>query len=254
MSRRRVSGTPLRAPAAAALALAALAAGCGSFSRDLEPGSYRAVLELPGGELPFGLDVAKEESGFVLYLVNGEERVKVTDVAMADGKLEAKLHGSGSTLTARVRGGKLSGEVAIVASAGQREVLPFRAQLGATWRFFEEPLTDNADVAGRWTVTFTDDADRTSAGVAEFTQSFERVSGTIRTPAGDPSLVSGEVYGEELRLARFDGEHAELYRATVDARGDLAGEYWSGRSSHIRWRAERNPDAVLAPSAVGVHQ
>jgi hypothetical protein len=57
----------LRAPAlrliAALVVLAGLivaVSGCGSRSRELEPGSYRAVLESPGGELPFGLDVARE--------------------------------------------------------------------------------------------------------------------------------------------------------------------------------------------------
>jgi hypothetical protein len=255
MPRWLATGARLRNSAAAALALVltALAAGCGWFSRDLEPGSYRAVLELPGGDLPFGLDVAKDEGGFVLYLVNGEERVEVTDVEVADGKLEAKLPGSGGTLTATVRGGKLTGEVALAPAGGRREVLPFHAQLGTTWRFFEEPLTDNADVSGRWSVTFTDDAGGKNAGVAEFSQSFERVAGTIRTPAGDRGLLAGEVRGDELHLSRFDGAHAELYRATVDAQGDLAGEHWSGRSGHARFHAIRNPDAVLEPSVVGVN-
>ena len=42
------------------LAVAGLAGGCESRSRELQPGSYRAVIELPGGELPFGLEVARE--------------------------------------------------------------------------------------------------------------------------------------------------------------------------------------------------
>jgi hypothetical protein len=63
----------------------AVVAGCESRSRELQPGSYRAVLELPGGELPFGLDIAREESGFVLTLVNGEERVRVTEVTVSEG-------------------------------------------------------------------------------------------------------------------------------------------------------------------------
>ena len=43
-----------------------MVSACGSRSRELQPGSYRAVLELPGGELPFGLDVAQEDRRFVL--------------------------------------------------------------------------------------------------------------------------------------------------------------------------------------------
>jgi peroxiredoxin len=234
----------------AALALAALVAGCSSRSRELQPGSYRAVLELPGGELPFGLDVAQEEAGFVLTIVNGEERVRVTDVSVADGQLTATMPGFTNTLTARITGRKLKGEVALLRAGGDRQLLPFAAELGATWRFFEQPLTDNADVSGRWTVTFTSDAGQTTAGVAEFAQSFERVTGTILTPTGDHRFLAGEVHGDALRLSRFDGASAYLYHAKIDDSGRLAGEYWSGMTGHQRFTAERNVDATLDTSGV----
>ena len=230
--------------------IAALTTACGSRSRELEPGTYRAVLEVPGGELPFGLDVAKEEAGFVLYLVNGEERVRVTDVTVAEGRLTATMPGYENTLTAEVRGGKLTGEVSLLRAGGERQVLPFRAEAGKTWRFFETAATDNADVAGRWSVTFTSDQGKESPGVAEFTQTFERVTGTILTPTGDHRFLAGEMRGEELYLSRFDGASAYLYKAKVDAEGHLVGEYWSGKTGHQSFRAERNPDAVLDMSGV----
>jgi peroxiredoxin len=234
----------------AALALSALLLGCGSRSRELQPGSYRAVLELPGGELPFGLDVAQEEAGFVLTIVNGEERVRITDVSVADGQLTATMPGFTNTLSARITGRKLKGEVALLRSSGDQQVLPFAAELGPTWRFFEQSLTDNADVAGRWAVTFTSDAGQTSAGVAEFAQSFEQVTGTILTPTGDHRFLSGEVHGDELRLSRFDGASAYLYHAKIDENGRLVGEYWSGMTGHQRFTAERNVDATLDTSGV----
>ena len=234
----------------AALALASLFAGCGSRSRELQPGSYRAVLELPGGELPFELDVAQEEAGFVLTVINGDERVRVTDVSVADGKITATMPGFTNTLTARITGRKLKGEVALLRAGGEQQVLPFAAELGPTWRFFEHPLTDNADVSGRWAVTFTSDAGKTSEGVAEFAQSFEQVTGTILTPTGDHRFLSGEVHGDELRLSRFDGASAYLYHAKIDENGRLVGEYWSGMTGHQRFTAERNVDATLDTSGV----
>ena len=233
-----------------AVALVVLVAGCGARSRELQPGSYRAVLELPGGELPFGLDVAQEEAGFVLTIVNGEERVRVTDVTVTDGQLAATMPGFTNTLTARITGRKLKGEVALLRAGGERQLLPFAAELGSTWRFFEQPLTDNADVSGRWAVTLTSDAGQTSAGVAEFAQSFERVTGTILTPTGDHRFLAGEVHGDELRLSRFDGASAYLYHAKIDESGRLVGEYWSGMTGHQRFTAERNVDATLDTSGV----
>jgi len=250
MIRSRVPFARLLASLVALFAVATLTTACGSRSRELEPGPYRAILELPGGELPFGLDVAREEDGVVLYLVNGEERVRVTDVTVAEGRLTATMPGYENTLTAEVRGGKLTGEVSLLRAGGERQVLPFRAESGQTWRFFETPVTDNADVAGRWSVTFTSDKGKESPGVAEFTQSFERVTGTILTPTGDHRFLAGEMRGEELYLSRFDGASAYLYKAKVDANGHLVGEYWSGKTGHQSFRAERSPDAVLDTSGV----
>lgn len=238
--------TPSRSPiansmlaCASLLVLAAMTTACGSRSRDLEPGSYRAVLELPGGELPFGLDVAQEEGGLVLYLVNGDERVRVDEVTVADGRVTATMPGHGNTLTAEVRGGKLTGEVSLLQTGDERQVLPLRAEAGKTWRFFEQPSTDNADVAGRWSVTLTNDQGQQSPGVAEFTQSFERVTGTLLTPTGDHRVLVGEVKGDELFLSRFDGASAHLFKARVTEDGALVGDFWSGKTSHQTFRADR---------------
>ena len=237
------------------LSLTAIAAvvtavgGCES-RRELQPGNYRAVLELPGGELPFGLDIAREEDGFVLYLLNGEERVRVDEVTAADGRLTATMPGYENTLTAEIRGRKLRGEVSLLRAGGERQVLPFRAEAGQTWRVFEEPSTDNADVGGRWSVTFTSDEGKQSPGVAEFTQSFERVTGTILTPTGDHRYLAGDARDDELRLSRFDGAQAHLYVGRLNERGELVGEHWSGQFWHERFVAVRNPDAELDTSAV----
>jgi hypothetical protein len=238
----------LAAPCAVLLVALAIVAGCESRSRELQPGSYRAVLELPAGELPFGLDIAREESGFVLTLVNGEERVRITDVTVAEGRLTATMLDHENTLSVEIRGKRLHGELSSLPASGERQVLPFRAEQGQLWRFFAQPLTDNADVAGRWALQFTGDNGPQGAGVAEFTQSFERVTGTILTPTGDHRFLAGEVRGDELYLSRFDGTSTWLCKAKVDEDGRLVGECWSSKIGHQEFRAERNPDAVLDTS------
>ncbi len=235
-------------------ALSVAAAGCSPRSRELQPGSYRAVLELPGGnELPFGLDVAREEHGLVLYLVNGKERLRVPEASVREGRLTARLPGGANALSARISGGDLDGEVTLIAADGRQQVLPMQATLGQAWRFVEEPPTDNADFAGRWSVTFTTEGGAKRPGVAELTQSFASVSGTIRTRAGEQRFLAGDAQDEELRLSQFDGTEAHLYVGRLNERGALVGEHWSGGSGHERFVALRNPDAVLdaVPAANG---
>jgi peroxiredoxin len=53
-----------------------------------------------------------------------------------------------------------------------------------------------------------------------------------------------------LRLSRFDGGSAYVCRAAVNERDELVGEYWSGKTGHMRFVARRNPDAELDTTAV----
>ena len=135
--------------------------------------------------------------------------------------------------------------------AGGREArLPFKATLGETWRFFPEALPDNADFAGRWSVSSLAQAGRREPGVATLEQSFERVAGTVQLPDADQRYLAGEVRDEELRLSRFDGGAAVLYEARLDAQGRLAGTTWSDRGESRRFIATRDPDASIEQAAL----
>jgi thiol-disulfide isomerase/thioredoxin len=228
-----------------------LAACSKPASRELQPGSYRATLELPGKKtVPFGLDVAQEESGTVLYVVNGKERVRLDDLQAAPGTLQARFPGYETTLTARVAGDELAGDVVLVHAGGKVLRLPFSARLGETWRFYAEALPDNADFSGRWDVTFTDSDGRRTAAVAMFDQRFEVVTGTVQLPAADQRYLAGEAHDEELRLSRFDGGAVVLYEARLNEQGELVGATWSDRGGSQNFVAIRNPDAVIDATAL----
>ncbi|HJY40227.1 MAG TPA: hypothetical protein VJ303_03295, partial [Steroidobacteraceae bacterium] len=71
---------------AVALLLAALVfTGCNTRVDTPQVGVYRAVLRLPGGDTPFGFEVAQEQQRYVLYLTNDTERTRVSNVKVADG-------------------------------------------------------------------------------------------------------------------------------------------------------------------------
>ena len=71
----------------APLLLLTAVSACGGGAK-IEPGSYRAVLTLPGGELPFTVELAQENGVWVAHLVNGADSVRVTDVQV-DGRTVA---------------------------------------------------------------------------------------------------------------------------------------------------------------------
>lgn len=218
--------------------------GCGRQVDEPTPGSYRATLALPGGEAPFGLEIAKEKDRFVLYLVNDTERTRVDNVQLAERELRAVFPGYENTLHARMYRDRLEGNVTLIKAGGKEQVIPFAATRNETHRFYKDTLTDNADLAGTWEVTLTSEGKATPA-VAIFEQQHDRITGTVMTPTGDHRFLEGQVRGEEAQLATFAGGLAYLYKLKVNDAGELEGDVWQGLASHSTVRARRNDNATL---------
>jgi hypothetical protein len=250
---------PHRAPvtvrATFVLCTSLLGLGLGGCERppgkELQPGSYRAVVDVGAGRaVPFGLDVAREEQGYVLYLINGEERVRVAEVEARTGQVGAKFAGYENGLVALISGGELTGTLTLVHPDERRLALPFAARLGETWRFHPERRSDNADMAGRWDITFTDASGHTTRAIAELRQRFDQVTGTVIGAADDQRYLAGEVHDEALSLSRFDGGALVLYRGKLDAQGRWVGDAWSDRGGARTFVAVRNPGASVERTAM----
>ena len=227
-----------------ALLLLALA-GCGSQLDQPMVGTYRAVLKLPGGEAPFGLQVARENDRYVLYLINGTERTRVPNVAVKDRELRAVFPGYENSLRAAIERNRLQGTVTLIKAGGAEQTIAFVATLGEQQRFFKKPRTDNFDVAGRWALELTSDGGETSKAVAIFEQQHAKVTGTVMTPTGDHRFLEGEVHGDEVWLSTFAGGLAYLYKLKVTAAGELQGEYWQGLKGHEKVVARRDAGVQL---------
>jgi peroxiredoxin len=208
-------------------------------------GTYRAVLQVPGGDLPFGLELAKEGDATVGYLVNGQERVKLSEVKIDGSHLDIRMPGYETRLTADAVGDQLSGEIYLDKLGGKDQHIPLRATWGEQYRFFGAPANGTADMSGRWAVKLIDDKGNSEAQVGEFAQSNDIVTGTFLTDSGDQRFLAGQVRGDELYLSTFDGAHVFLYKAKIQPDGTLAGDYWSGLAYHEKWTARRDASAAL---------
>lgn len=220
-------------------------AGCSGRIDEPQLGVYRAELELPGGATPFGLEIAREQDRYVLYLLNGKERARVSNVTVANDELTAVFPGDENSLRAAMYRKRLQGSVTLIKAGGKEQVIPLRATLGDTYRFYEKSLTDNADVSGQWEMTLTDDEGKPSKAVALLEQEHDRVTGTVMTSAGDHRFLEGQVHGDELQLSTFAGGLAYLYKLRVTDSGGLDGDYWQGLAVHEKITARRNDEATL---------
>lgn len=224
---------------------------CAPPSADLAnrlPGTWRAVLQVPGGELPFGLEFAERDGRLEATLVNGPDRVTVTEIALKDDALRLRMPGFENVLDATLEGEALVGTLTMIKKGGTEQKIPFAARRGETFRFSidetQAATSDDIAVSGRWAVTFGE-GEKISPAVGEFAQQGRRVTGTFLTPTGDHRFLAGEVRGRELKLSKFDGGHVFLYRATLGDDGRLQGRFWSGTASVEAFTAQRDENASL---------
>ena len=208
-------------------------------------GAWQASLASPGGPLPFGLDLGEGSA----TIVNGPERIEVP--AEIDGdRLTIRMdHYDAQIEATRAPDGVLRGTWRKQKSK-KVDTLPFEAKPGSGPRFVATDAPQ-VDVSGRWAVDFSSSED---PAVALFAGDPEGVvHGTFLTPLGDYRYVAGRMSGPRLRLSVFDGSHAFLFHATLQADGTLAGDFWSGSAWHESWTAA--PDAAAdLPDAFGLTQ
>jgi thiol-disulfide isomerase/thioredoxin len=223
---------------------------------DLPLGPWRGVLDCPGGELPFGFELARAADGTLdAVLINGSERRALSRVELSrEGdrtRLVIHCDPYDSRLEAKLDGDRLSGEWIRYRNADSETRLPFHARAGAASRFDQRTPGDTpvAAIAGRWRVNFSS-SDDPAVGLFEV-QPGGRVEGTFLTTLGDYRTLEGVFDGRLLRLSVFDGAHAFLFKATTQDDGSLAGGFWSRDSWHETWTAVLDPEAKL-PDGFGL--
>ncbi len=212
-------------------------------------GRWRAWLDSPGGELPFGLELSRDADGWRAFLLNGPERIPVPRTVVEPGALTLSIPHYDSRVRARLGPGgrRLDGEWTKTGGGGKPTRLAFHAVHGDAPRF--APLAVAAagaaprGIDGRWRVRFESE-ELPAVGM------FERVSesavvGTFLTATGDYRYLAGSFEHGRLRLSCFDGAHAFLFDARLGEDGTLAGDFWSRDTWHETWTAVRDPEASL---------
>lgn len=235
--------------------LAALLPGCGTPDADeamqsgapeptLTPpktGLYQATISVPGGDIPFQLDISDSPAGLRAMIINGDERIAVPAITLNADRVQLAFPAFNNRIDAKVSETGLTGTLTLVKRYGKTQVMPFSASAA--------PAIAQADdaqinVSGRWAVEFVDeDAERTPA-IGEFSQTGATLTGTFLTETGDYRYLNGHVSGDELTLSTFDGAHAFLFRATL-REDTLSGQFWSGTEWLETWSGKRDDAAQL---------
>lgn len=226
-----------------ALILVACLLGTSDSAGSPVRGVWRAVLESPGGELPFTLHLHGPDATPPATVENGPEQIPFSSLSVEDRTVTLRFDWFDSEIVAELADDRrsMAGEWHKTIPGGQTR-LPFTASRGDRRRFVTasspDPKNASADIDGRWAVTFRDDSGEEPAR-AIFSTAGDRVTATFLTPVGDYRYLDGQFRGDRLLLSCFDGGHAFLFDARLTDDGHLAGDFWSRDSYHATWTARR---------------
>ncbi|MAW62098.1 MAG: hypothetical protein CMJ94_14880 [Planctomycetes bacterium] len=246
---------------------------------EIPHGIWRAWLESPGGQLPFGLEIGKTTTGaWTASILNGRERITIQEVewvmqkegAIESWTLELRFPHFDSVIRAQpgLEGSVLSGEWIKTRGADAVTRMPFLARITEAeratdflpMRFEERPAVPGGTrpaLASRYEVQFESSRD---PAIGEFHLLAEPedpaaprgVLGTFLTTTGDYRYLAGSIDAQGLRLSCFDGAHAFLFHAEQvpgrQVHGGLAtlrGDFWSRESWHESWTAGPNASIQL---------
>jgi thiol-disulfide isomerase/thioredoxin len=195
-------------------------------------GRWRAVLDLAGGTLPFGVRIEQDARGWRGELCNGRRCQPFSQIEVAGDSVTLEMADYAASITARLTGDSLTGSYSNVGNRGPRTI-PFRAGRG-TWPMTPAP----AALLGRWDATyFSDFGD--SPRVFELRNGSAGLEGTIISNTGDYGHFAGQVRGDSFALAHFDGSF--VYLLTGALHGDtLRGVFHAGLRSQTPWIAVRS--------------
>lgn len=201
-------------------------------------GTWRFVLDSPGGRLPFLVEIDAKGGA----LVDEHERFAFDAVEVRDQQIRLELAHYDSVLEGRWSVDARE-EAQIVGTWRRRAPGPggltqmsFHAEPNAHERFVVEH-EQLRPLSGRWSLTFSEDDGSTYAGLAELQTRHGPgaepwVEGTILTDTGDYRYLEGALVEDQLQLAVFDGAHAFSFRAKLDEGELVDGHFWSRDSYH----------------------
>ena len=220
-----------------------LLTACSKPSWQLTDGLWRGVFHAQETEIPFLFDVTSADTGNpVVTLMNGEERVVLTDVAYRNDSVIIPIKIYDAALEAKVNGKSMSGRLVKFYSNRPDGRVPFTAQTGVSSRFEVAGEKPTVSLDGRWEITVPG---RDMGQVGVFTQKSDGyLTGSILTPTGDYRYLEGTVQADRFYLSAFAGLTPYLIRGHfTDADTFIAEFITPGGIS--TFEGIRNPDAVL---------
>ena len=189
----------------------------------------------------FNMQVAKENGETVIYVINADEKIRVSPVTIVNDSVNFSMPVFESSFKTRINAnGNLQG-IWIKGTSGDFQHWPFYAIPNQNFRFAKNQGSAKYNITGKWDVTITRPNGTPRKALAEFEQNEDNLTGSFITPSGDYRFLEGIVTGDSLKLSTFDGAHAYTFYAKINSAEKISGGvYLSGFNGKETWSAVKD--------------
>src|ERR1035438_5553683 len=209
---------------------------------------WRMVLVRKDGVLvPFLLQRRQDARKTILFVVNGREAIKVTDVTIMGDSLFFAMPTFESSFRLKIlANGDVSGTY-VKGTAAATQYWAVYGTRNEMQRFKSLRGDARNNISGKWEVSITRANGTIRKAVAIFDQHGNQVYGTFLTPAADYRYLEGMISGDSLQLSAFDGDNIHLFAAKIDNVHYISGGiFYNGYTGKETWIATKN-DSVALP-------
>lgn len=208
---------------------------------ELKTGVWRGVIEMQQEQLPFNFKIQKNGSEYTALLQNADETFTLDEVELQGDSLIMKLHIFDIDLRAQIHGDSLRG--VYIKNYEENYRLPFTASFNDDWRF-KKPNSSTV-FEGKWQLNFTEEDGKVYPAVGIFKKEGPLMKGTFLTETGDYRYLEGIADANSMRLYTFDGNHAFIFKASVERDTLMTGTFLSGLDYSAQFEGYKNDEAKL---------
>ena len=197
-------------------------------------------------QIPFLFELQNNQGKVSVQLINGAERIAIDSITLGDS-IHMPMHIFDNRISAHFSKDKLKGFWYKNLYHRGTYKMKFSATYTNTNTSLFEPnqnknIKSKFNISGTWAVDF--EGEEQSVGI--FEQKGNKLKGTFLTLTGDYRYLVGNVYGEQIYLSCFDGEHAFLFTAKIQDDNTMTeGIFYSGHHWKQAWTAKRDSSATL---------